>query len=330
MITSVFGLSAEQTTQVLDAACRAPSLHNSQPWAFRLTPDRIELYLDPDRRLPVSDPHDREARLACGAALFNLRLSLARHGVRATAEVTADGSDGPLAVVERGGDFLLTPERAELERAIGHRRTNRRPFFDDEVPAGHRSALARAAESERADLRFVTEPLVLERLAQLAASAHRTQQADPAWRAEWARWTGQQGAVDGVPTSAAGPPPSPSDRWTRRDFGRIGRPDRLPGKDFEEQPLVAVLCSQSDQPRSQVLAGQAMEKMLLQATALGLAASFVSQLIEVDLARHQVADLVGDNVHPQAVLRIGFGGPVPSTPRRAALDCLMPEPAMPR
>lgn len=328
MLTSVFGLSADQTAQALGSACRAPSLHNSQPWAFRLAPHRIELHLDQARSLSACDPEGREARLACGAVLFNLRLALARHGVRVAATVTADGGGGPLAVLERGGNFVLTPERAELERAINHRRTNRHPFFEDEVSPGSQLALCRAAEAEGATLRLVSDPIVLAQLSHLTAVADRTQHEDPAWREEWSRWTGREHGVDGVPVSSAGPAPAPGDKWTLRDFGRPGRPDRLSGRDFEERPLIAVLCSHSDVPRSQVLAGQAMQRVLLQATGAGLAASFISQLVEVQPVRHQVADLVGGLVHPQAVLRIGFGGPVPTSPRRPIEDCLLPESAV--
>ncbi|SDO71818.1 hypothetical protein SAMN04515671_1809 [Nakamurella panacisegetis] len=320
MFTPVFGLSAQQTVQVLSAAGRAPSLHNSQPWAFRLTSDRIELHLDPARRLPASDPDGREARLACGAALFNLRLALARHGVRATSDVVAEPGDGPLAVVELGGDFALSPERAELERAIVHRRTNRRPFFDEDVPPGHRLTLARAAEIEGATLWTVSEPLILDRLAGLAESADRAQHADPAWLREWAAWTGGSGGDDRDPVITAGPGPVPDDPWARRDFGRpAGRP-------AGPQPLVAVLATPDDQPRSQVLAGQAMERVLLTATGLGLAASFVSRLVEVPSVRAQVAALIGGALYPQTVLRIGFGGPVPGTTRRAVEECLWSQP----
>ena len=64
------------TRRVVVAAGMAPSLFNTQPWKFRLRPDRIEVHADLGRRLL-----DRELRIACGAALFNLRLAVHAHGV---------------------------------------------------------------------------------------------------------------------------------------------------------------------------------------------------------------------------------------------------------
>jgi len=327
VITTPFGLSDEQTTRVLTAACRAPSLHNSQPWSFRVTHDRIELSVDPARRLPAGDPGGREARLACGAALMNLRLALAKVGVKARVSIEADSAGEPVATIENGGEIVMTPARAELERAIAHRRTNRLPFFESDVPAGHRQLLARAAATEGATLRFVDDQAELTRIRELVGQAHRRQHSDPAWAAEWASWTGRQNSPDGVPITSAGPVPAPQDWWKPRDFGPPGRPNRQPDREFDEQPLLAVLGTHSDLRVSQLQAGEAMERVLLTATNLGLAVSYLSQLIEVDEARTELGILIGGRLYPQAVLRIGFGGPVPATPRRPVEDCLIGQPA---
>ncbi|MBW8767327.1 MAG: hypothetical protein JF630_14235, partial [Geodermatophilales bacterium] len=47
-------------TDVITAATRAPSIHNTQPWRFTASPDRLELYLDRERALPVLDPTARQ------------------------------------------------------------------------------------------------------------------------------------------------------------------------------------------------------------------------------------------------------------------------------
>ena len=74
--THALGLDPGRLDTALTAACRAPSLHNSQPWRFRVGPDVIELWADPERVLPAADPEGREQQMACGAALLTLRLAL--------------------------------------------------------------------------------------------------------------------------------------------------------------------------------------------------------------------------------------------------------------
>jgi len=88
-IAPALGLTGGQVETLLVTAGRAPSLHNSQPWCFAVTPAVIELYAERSRALPVIDPTGREMRIACGAALFNLRLALHGNGIRPQGIITA-------------------------------------------------------------------------------------------------------------------------------------------------------------------------------------------------------------------------------------------------
>src|SRR5258707_4180622 len=55
-------------------AARAPSVHNTQPWKFRVRRNAVELLADPSRKLHRIDPVGRELMISCGGALFGLRL----------------------------------------------------------------------------------------------------------------------------------------------------------------------------------------------------------------------------------------------------------------
>ncbi|MFC4944918.1 Acg family FMN-binding oxidoreductase [Pseudonocardia sp. GCM10023141] len=329
-IPATFGLDAEQTAGLLTTAARAPSLHNTQPWRFRVTPTVIELYSDPDRRLPVVDPDGREMRIACGAALLNLRLALQGHGIRPLVTVLPD-ADRPdlIATVRHGGRKIPTPAVLQLLRAVPLRRTNRRPFTDVPVEAQDQYALKKAALDEGAWLQVVENVADRSRLQQLAVQAHQVQIADPAFTEELRRWTAvSPDRRDGVPAGAGGPRPAAQDRWTMRDFAGDSAPARLPGKDFESDPLIAVLTSHLSGERAEIQVGMALQRVLLTATARGLAVSFLSQVVEVTGFREQLRRLIGGTRPPQAVLRIGRGWPVAATPRRAVADLLMPEPAV--
>ena len=79
---SVTGITAGQQRVLagharflVTAAARAPSVHNTQPWRFRVGPDAVELWTDPRRKLRA-DPSGREMLISCGAALFGLRLAV--------------------------------------------------------------------------------------------------------------------------------------------------------------------------------------------------------------------------------------------------------------
>jgi hypothetical protein len=77
-------VEAQARTQALyDAASTAgyaPSIHNTQPWHWRLDGDELELSVDRRRTLEFTDPVDRLAILSCGAALHQASVSLAADG----------------------------------------------------------------------------------------------------------------------------------------------------------------------------------------------------------------------------------------------------------
>ena len=326
-IPAALGLTGEQVADLLATAGRAPSLHNAQPWSFRVLPHVIELHADPRRRLPVVDPDDRELRIACGAALFNLQLALQAHDVRPTITLLPDPTRPDLiAEVRHGGTKPATPEQQRLLRAVPLRRTNRHPFADVPVTRSEQYTLRRAAADEGAWLHVVEEPDQRAAIQRLAVRAHREQTADPAFVAELRRWTATEpGRTDGVPATSGGPQPAPQDRWVLRDFSGAAAPERVSGKDFEHDPLIAVLTSHLSGPRAEVQTGQALQRVLLAATADGLSASFLSQIVEVGAPRNELRRLIGGTRPPQVVLRIGRGYPVVATPRRPVADLLAPE-----
>src|SRR2546429_9934478 len=125
-ITPVRGLTSEQVHSVLEAAIAAPSLHNTQPWRFRCTPDAIELYADTTRTLPAADPDNQELVLACGAALLNLRLAVRAAGSYPDTRLCPDPRRPELlATVRPQGPLRPTPTDRELVAAIPRPRTNR-------------------------------------------------------------------------------------------------------------------------------------------------------------------------------------------------------------
>ncbi len=308
------GYTVEQLRAAATDAVRAPSLHNTQPWRFRLRDGGIEVLVDPSRRLPATDPSGWGVRVACGAALFNLRLALAVAGVPAAVRLRPYPAE-PDVVARLVPDLPRRPTPAEqsLYAAIPRRFSNRAPFWPDPVPADARWRLAEAARAEGAWLELLIGTSAVNAFAEIARGAHRVLERDPSYRAEREEWIRAGHAPDGVPASSGGPQSEPQDLLPARSFG--GR-NRSPGRDFEPEPLVAVLGSTGNTAVDQVIAGQALQRVLLAATDAGLAVSMLSQPIEVPTAREQLRLSLGRFGTPQMVMRVGYGQPGWPTPRR--------------
>ena len=320
MMTAVF--TEAQFRMAVAAAIRAPSLHNSQPWRFRLRDGAIEVRVDPARRLPASDPTGWAARIACGAAVFNLRIALAAAGTPAQVRLRPDPADPDLAArLVPDKPHPATPTVRSLYDAVGRRHSNRAPFWPAPVPASARMRLADAARTEGAWLEFVIGTAAVGALAEIAHSAQRVLERDPRYQAELVDWIRTEHALDGVPAEAGGPTAEPQDLLPARPFGAR---TRAPGRDFEPEPLVAVLGGPGDTAGDQLAAGQALQRILLTATDLSLAVSMLSQPIEVPSAREQLRLALGRYGTPQMVIRLGYGQPGWPTPRRQLDDVVDP------
>jgi nitroreductase len=92
------------------------------------------------------------------------------------------------------------------------------------------------------------------------------------------------------------------------------------GGDIAGESLVVVIGTFLDVPLARLQAGQAMQRVLLAATAAGLSASFLSGVVEVPATRGQLRDLIVGGLWPQAVLRLGYSSPDRASPRRDLED----------
>lgn len=303
------------------AAVRAPSLHNSQPWQFRLRDGAVEVVVDPGRTLPIADPTGWAARIACGAAVCNARLALATAGIPGVTRWRPDPADPYLvARLSPGPARPATYAEERLYVAIPDRRSNRQPFWPTPVPADVRAELMDAARAEGAWMELLIGMTALSAIVEIVGAADRVLRRDDRYQAELSDWTRTVAAPDGVPVGAAAPVAEPQDLLPQRPYGTRQRPL---GRDYEPEPLVAVLGSVGDSPVDQLTAGQAMQRVLLTATADGLASSLISQPIEVAAARQQLRVALGRSGTPQMVLRIGYGMAGRATPRRDIEDVIV-------
>ncbi|MCM4085171.1 Acg family FMN-binding oxidoreductase [Paractinoplanes hotanensis] len=303
-------------------ATAAPSLHNSQPWQFRIRGSRIEVYADPARRLRVLDPDGREQLISLGAALFTLRLAIRRSGHRSDYEVFPD-ADRPdlVARIRATCPSPVLPAVEALAAAIPHRHTNRWPFARTAVPAAVLDHLRHAAGREGA-LLASTGPAGRDALLRLARHADQQIQKQPGYREECAHWSGSSSRPDGVPPWAIGPPDA-YEMLPIRDFIESAATRPRPSDRFEPNPSVLVLATQNDRRVDWVRAGQALQRVLLTATWHGLATMPISQPIELPSVRRLLIEPTS-GLSAQMLLRVGYGRTIGRTPRRPLAEVLLP------
>lgn len=314
-MTTTTAIDVATFRNAVSAAVRAPSVYNSQPWRFALRDGEIDVRIDPYRLLPIADPDRWSARIACGAAVTNMRLSLAVAGLQTHARLWPVPTDPLLvATIIADGAQIASPRQQALHAAISRRHSNRHPFFDADVPQDARARIAAAAQETGAWLSLVSERVAVARIADIVREAEHQLRSNAAYVAEMNAWISRSKVEPaGIPFDAAGTAPAEQDLLAMRDYGGKVRAE---GRDFESDPLLAVLGTAGHSRYDDVTAGMALQLVLLTATDDRLATSMLSQPVEIPAARADLASAVGRDDVPQMIIRLGFGSPVASSPRR--------------
>ncbi len=310
----------ERARSLIARAVLAPSSHNTQPWIFRLSESAVDLYADRTRALPANDPEDRELAISCGCALMNLRIAAASNGLAVQVRLLPDPEEPDLlAHVSLSGESNASTEDARLEAFIETRCTYRQRFAPREVRASALDALIRAAKREGARLAPLATEESRQHAAGLVAKGDAAQWANPSWRRELAAWMHPRRQGDGLTVPGLAVPVA---RVVVRTFdmgGGVGAKDRQLA---EASPLLAVLGTDGDQPRDWLLAGQALQRILLVACAQGLQASYLNQPVQVGSLRPELQSLAGAGF-PQILLRLGYPlEEISRAPRRAIDDVI--------
>ena len=298
-----FEAPAQVARRLLSLATRAPSVHNSQPWAWRIHPDRIDLYADDSRRLDAADPTGRNLVISCGAALHHLRVAAAASGLRPDVTRLPDPAQPDLLATVRFTPAPRPPTSAADLRAIQDRCTDRRRFTSWPVPDERLRLLTRAVEDDGGEAVALTDVADRFRVELMAAQAQRAQRRDAAVVAEAKHWI-DRSAYDGLavahlPARSDVPDPLPS----RFDGGLLEDDDH----ELETADGLIVLHGRDDARSTWLRAGESLSVLWLKAVQGRLSVVPLSQVVEVPETRaalqHQV---LGDLAVPMLLVRVGW------------------------
>lgn len=300
-------------------AGQAPSLHNSQPWHWRVGADVLDLRLDPTRILWVSDPTTRLAVLSCGAALHHARMHLAADGWHADVVRVPDGDDPDLlARLRLDGPEPPDYPAIRLVQAAKHRHTDRHATSGPPVDLHRVGSIRDAVRAQGADLTTL-RPNQVFAVAEAAELAHDVEAADPDWQVEVATWVGgDRPSGTGVPATALPADPelltAPAHVLRRAGSALIARPYRYPA-------VFTVLHTAGDDRSDWVVAGEGLSAGWLTATHLDIAVLPLSVVTEVASGRNRIRRLLDRSGYPHLVLRLAAAVGVPAaaaTPRLPA------------
>ncbi len=319
---SIKGLEKDEM-EILYLASLAPSSHNTQPWTVKIVePRHWTIGSDKKRWLPAVDPDHRELFLSMGAFIENLVIAAGAHGYKAEIKIIAkDKADTEIAEVRLKKD---NPQDFPLEK-IKKRRTVRSNYLDQEIKPD--------------DIRFITKhdspscliPTVFPHsfyfsnsspqgkyLQEGTIEANRNQALRDAAQEElanWIRWSNKEGKAyrNGLT------PESMEIKGIAGFFVRsFYNHQSVLKKSFRDQTvdLVSkqvktsggwlVVTSQDSNISTLIEYGKVWENMLLRIRERMIGIHPMSQMLEEEPWKNQVAKDLGLTGEVQWILRIGY------------------------
>lgn len=327
-------------------AILAPNPHNTQPWLVELSDDAntITLYCDLDRRLPFTDPNDRQITVGCGAFLEVYRIAASSLGHLADVTPFPDGEptsrldERPIARVTFLPQANATPD--PLFQYVLARRTNRNVYDprapDDRLLLRVVSALPAFASGAA----WTTTPDRVAALRDLVRRAfERELRTEGAQREtyQWLRFGRTEAAQKGDGLALEGPmigvaktlgllgeddflnPDSTANQSALRDWSEMA----------ESSPAFMWLSTANDRATTRLESGMAYARLNLAATALGLAMHPWSQALQeyeamADLYAEAKRLLDAERQTIQMLVRVGYAAPVEPSARRGLEAILRP------
>ncbi len=291
---------------IVDAARRAPSGGNAQPWRFEADRDEVRFYVVPERSTSSMDVRLRGSYVALGAALFNARAAAASLRKLGSVKLFPEGvKSDHVATLHLGNQ--IDAGVAQLHDAVRTRAANRRLGRPTLIDASTVSMLRRGVEREGARLHLATERDRIDEVAEVLAESDRLRFLIPTVHQEMLselRWPGRDSLEEGMDV-----------RTLEMDPASLGALELLGRRDVMEhlsdwrggralglrtQVMVgsssglAVITVPRADPTWYVRGGAAFERFWLSAEVQGLAAQPVSPLFLFATSEEDLLALGGE------------------------------------
>ncbi len=304
---------ADLWSRIFYYASLAPSGHNTQPWLVSLnTSKEFSINVREESLLPAVDPTERETYLSLGAFMENLVRSAQSFGFDVEYEVTAKNTKDSIAVT---GRFYKSAITASYQQIIAERRTVRSGFksvvietsdLHSCLPKDLMAAYYPVGEKESNllnDMTYQSNVTQVDRLETQEELAH------------WIRWSNKDAKkyLDGL---------TPASMEIEGVSGYVVRnfynDKSVLKSSFRKQTLKmvreqvnnhggwVVLSSLSETPSDLIETGRKFQNFFLRTREYGIAVHPMTQILEEEPYKDEIAGLLEQKESVQFILRVGF------------------------
>jgi nitroreductase len=265
----------------------------------------IGVFANYDRWLKVADADQRELYMSIGCAIENLLIAAEHFGYDHDVLHAPDPADRRLVAIIRLANQARPPDPSseELFKAITRRHTNHKRYDGRPIPEADMKQLEACASGEGIRLFLISDLAYRRKFDELISRADAIQFADSGFREELGYWIEQ--GVFGTPWLLS--------KLSQMAVSYLDVGNLRARKDSDlllSAPILGLVCAENDDRLSHVRAGQALERIYLTATSLGISLQPMSQILEVPEVRSETRKLLPEpDWCPQQPFRLGYAEP---------------------
>lgn len=307
--------------KMIEAAVKAPSGHNTQPWMFRMDSGKIEILPDLSKTLSAVDSDNRELFISLGCATENLCIAASALGYRSDV-VFAD--NGTIDVFLEKSDSVTANW---LFNQIAIRQTNR-SVYEGKIIEEDTLAECLPCILPKDSVHIYCwkkDSPSFTILTSCVEEGNIIQMEDEEFVSElksWMRYNKKdsESKMDGLSYAVFGAPNLPSfiSKAAMGSFLNAKKQNKGDMKKIDSSSHFVLFTTVHNQVHDWIILGRYLQRFLLATTEANIAHSYMNQPCEVEVLRDRLKeDLPINKETPQLLLRIGYAEKAPYSKRKS-------------
>lgn len=312
---------------LIEYARKAPSGHNTQPWKFENSDDRIIIHPDFTRALPVVDSDNHALYISLGCALENLVIAANQKGYESTVQYPMDPQSG-ITIQFKKSDAVPSDD---LFNFISKRQVNRNKYSESKISDDQLQKLHSSFSFDGISLTLLNGSEEFDSIIPLIIEGNNLQFGNKQFVNEltsWIRYSKSEAekTKDGLWTAAMGLPNMGKliGNFVMRKFVSAKSEAKRLKKILEHTQGLAIFSADENNVVSWIETGRAFQRFGLTATKLEISHAHLNMPCEELKVRSKLAkELNMENKHPLLLIRYGDSDPMPYSYRRNIEEVVM-------
>lgn len=312
---------------LVECASKAPSGHNTQPWKFEHSDDRMIIHPDFTRELPVVDSDNHALYISLGCALENVIIAANQKGYESVVQYPMDPRSGIMIQLKKSDAVPAD----DLFNFISKRQVNRNKYSDNKISSHQLQKLHSSFSFDGVSITLLNGPEEFERIIPLIIEGNNLQFGNKQFVNEltsWCRYSKSEAekTKDGLWAAAMGLPNMGKliGNFVMRNIVSAKNEAKRLKNILKHTQGLAIFSADENDVASWIKTGRAFQRFGLTATKLGISHAHLNMPCEEAKVRYKLAkELMMENKHPLLLIRYGYAENMPYSYRRNVEDVMM-------